>query len=224
MVDMRKKLRISSFMDIAQQIAEDDSEAMAYGYNDLIKNHDVWILSRMSISMTRLPEFKEWVMLKTWHVRTDGPYFIRKYEISDERGSLLLESDSAWAIMNLDNRTVVRPSRYGMPDNPSASQSAGIPQKIRIPKEAVLVSSEPRKPRYSDVDYNSHVNNVKYLVWALDSLGDIPYGRDFSEVSLNFNHELKPSDTAEIQVLEHEGILYVSVGNEDRQAFAAAFK
>lgn len=224
MVDMRKKLRISSFMDLAQQIAEDDSESRHYGYDDLIRNNDVWILSRMRIGIGRMPEFKERVGLKTWHERTEGPYFIRKYELDDENGNTLVESDSAWAIMNLEGRTVVRPSKYDIPDNAGSSLSGEIPPKIRIPENAVLVSATSHLSRYSDIDYNFHVNNVKYLIWAMDALGDVPYDRDFSELTLNFNHEIKPSEEADIEVFEHDGALYVQVNDDGRQAFIAMFR
>ena len=224
MVDMRKKLRISSFMDLAQQIAEDDSESRHYGYDDLIRNNDVWILSRMRIGIVRLPEFKEWTILKTWHERTEGPYFIREYVLCDNSGNTLMESESAWAIMNLENRTVVRPSKYDIPDNADSSIPGEIPPKVRIPEDSVLISTTSRSPHYSDIDYNSHVNNVKYLVWAMDALGDIPYDRDFSEVILNFNHEIKPSDSADIEVHKHDGVFYVHINDDGRQAFIATFR
>lgn len=224
MVDIRKKLRISSFMDLAQQIAEDDSESLHHGYNDLIRNNDVWILSRMRIGIRRMPEFKEWVILKTWHEGTEGPYFIRKYELYDEDGAILVESDSAWAIMNLENRTVVRPSKYDIPDNAANPLSGELPIKIRIPDGAAQISKSSRSPHYSDIDYNSHVNNVKYLVWAMDALGDISYEMDFSELTLNFNHEIKPTDEACIKVFEHDGIRYVHINDDGRQAFVATFR
>ena len=224
MVDIRKKLRMSSFMDLAQQIAEDDSESLHYGYNDLIRNNDVWILSRMRIDIRRMPEFKEWVILKTWHERTEGPYFIRKYELCDSNGDTLIDSDSAWAIMNLETRSVVRPSKYDIPSNAVSPLSGELPSKIRIPDGSSLISTVSRSPHYSDIDYNSHVNNVRYIVWAMDALGSIPYERDFSEITLNFNHEIKPSDDACIRVLERDGCHYVHINDDGRQAFVATFR
>lgn len=217
MVDIRRKLRLSSFMDLAQQIAEDDSEAAGCGYNELIRDNNVWILSRMRMVITSMPSFKDSVSLETEHVGTDGPFYVRNYRMSDPEGRLLVKSDSMWAIMNLETRTVVRP------DNQSAIPS-DLPHRLRLPADAVLEDSMVHTAAYSDIDYNSHVNNVKYMVWAFDALGKVAFERDFVEVNINFNHEVPPFSKVTVERFRCSDEYYVTGSIGDNHAFIASFK
>ena len=80
-VDEGKRLRVSAFMELAQQIAEDNSEALGFGYNALIAKNDVWVLSRMQMRFADMPRFKDKVRFESWHAGVEGPLFIRDYEM-----------------------------------------------------------------------------------------------------------------------------------------------
>ena len=60
--------------------------------------------------------------------------------------------------------------------------------------------------KYSDLDYNGHVNNVKYTAWVLDSLPqDLVCGHFLREVSINFNKEARRGDTVTLLHTEADG-------------------
>ena len=224
-VDERKRLRVSAFMELSQQIAEDNSEALGFGYNALIASGDVWILSRMQMRFLRMPRFKDKVRFETWHSGTEGPLFIRDYEMLSPEGEPMVLSNSSWAIMNLESRAVQRPDRFDIPreslGRPSCLESA--PRKIRIPADAVLEERMSREARYSDVDYNHHVNNARYVVWAMDCLGEAAY-QDFTEINVNFNHELAPGASVEILRYKAGSTYYIDVLDNGTHAFLASFR
>lgn len=223
-VDEDKRLRVSAFMELAQQIAEDNSEALGFGYNALIARNDVWILSRMQMRFVRMPRFKDSVRFETWHSGTEGPLFIRDYEMLSPEGEPMVLANSSWAIMDLDSRAVQRPDRFDIPGEslgrPSCLESS--PRKIRIPADAVLEEKFEHAVRYSDVDYNHHVNNARYVVWAMDCLGDAVHG-DFSEVNVNFNHELAPGASAGILRYRSGNTYYIDIQENGTHAFLASF-
>ena len=79
--------------------------------------------------------------------------------------------------------------------------------------------------RYSDVDLLGHTNNVRYLVWALDRIDlDELRAHPVKEVSINFNHEVRPGETVElgrVRVENPEGVTYYFEGKTGgRQAFS----
>lgn len=224
-VDELKRLRVSSFMELAQQIAEDNSEALGFGYNALIARNCVWILSRMQIRVVRMPRFKEKVSFETWHSGTMGPLFIRDYEMRSTEGSPLVIANSAWAIMDLDSRAVQRPDRFDIPMESlgRASELDSIPSKVRIPSDAVLEGSFEHTASYSDVDYNHHVNNARYIVWAMDCLGDAAKS-DLSCVNVNFIHEIAPGTTVTLRRYRLGNTVYVEAADGATQAFTASFE
>ena len=57
--------------------------------------------------------------------------------------------------------------------------------------------------RRSDVDMNSHINNVVYLGWALESVPEDVYsGFTLYEMEMDFKAECKAGDTVQSSVQE----------------------
>lgn len=223
-VDEGKRLRVSAFMELAQQIAEDNSEALGFGYNALIAKNDVWVLSRMQMRFTDMPRFKDKVRFESWHAGVEGPLFIRDYEMLSADGEPVVVANSSWAIMDIDSRAVQRPDRFDIPAESLGRPSslASSPKKIRIPADAVLEGSFSHAVVYSDVDYNHHVNNTRYVVWAMDCLGDAVKG-EVTEVNVNFNHEIAPGANAEILRYRAGNTYYVDIRENGTCAFLASF-
>ena len=78
--------------------------------------------------------------------------------------------------------------------------------------------------KYSDTDFNRHTNNVKYVVWALDSIDqDYVFSHPIQELAINFNRETRLDDVVELwtaeQTTEENHIFYVEGLVEGRQVF-----
>jgi len=226
LVDERKALRVASFMKLAQQIAEDNAESQGFGYNDLICDDNVWILSRMHISIVRRPLFKENVVLETWQSGSMGPFFIRDYELLSSEGSPCIISNSVWAVMNLHNRGIVYPDSVLIPSGNLGRPStiSVLPVKLRIPSDAVKEYECKFPVTYSCIDYNHHVNNAQYMIWAMDALGDEAVNKEFREIDMNFVHETAPGTVLSAVRYRCGTDLYVSVCCSDVVVFTARFR
>ena len=55
-VDMKKQLRLTSFLHKTQEAAEAHAIIYGCGYDHLIENNIVWVLSRMQIEMVRMKQ------------------------------------------------------------------------------------------------------------------------------------------------------------------------
>jgi acyl-CoA thioesterase FadM len=52
---------------------------------------------------------------------------------------------------------------------------------------------------YSDLDYNGHVNNVRYIQWIQDSIqGELLESANRMRLDINYISEIKPGETTEI--------------------------
>ena len=78
---------------------------------------------------------------------------------------------------------------------------------------------------WSEIDTNGHVNNVKYVVWAIDAVKteDIKE-RPLKELLINYDAEVMPGDVVKISRVRQEtedGLVYYITGKvEDKQNFA----
>ena len=74
---------------------------------------------------------------------------------------------------------------------------------------------------FSDLDMNQHVNNVQYVVWAMDAVGlDITTTTPLRELEINFNAEVRPTDVVEMKLYKDGTATYYVEGSvEGRNSF-----
>lgn len=201
--DCHRILRPSAFLDCAQDIATNAAKALDFGDEALHKCGCVWVLAKMQVRFLRPVHFEEKVRLYTWHKGLHGVNFLRDYQMCDENGIPVVNSTSSWIIMNTETRRLTRdveslgfiPSGPQSPDN-AIEESC---PKIFLPKGGVVESIGEHKVKYSDVDFNGHVNNVKYSVWAMDAVPeDVVYNKFLKELTINFNSEAHPGEVVEL--------------------------
>ena len=74
-----------------------------------------------------------------------------------------------------------------------------------MPKDIEPELAGTHKVVWSDIDTNGHVNNVKYVVWALDILDyELVSKNPIKELLVNFDSEVLPGQNVELfKVVEH---------------------
>jgi len=203
-VDSRKTLKPYAFMAAAQEAANVNATALGYGYSHLLGQNITWVLSRMKVEYVTPPRFMQETVIRTWQKGMKGPFSIRDFEIRDARnGDVLVRSTTSWLLIDLGTRELVRMDRLiGDLLESTAVHDNALPTpcgKIKILPEAI--SSDIRTVRYSDIDYNLHVNNAKYMEWALDALDpELVSSRDVASWEITFNHEAHLGDMVDMRV------------------------
>ena len=69
------------------EVATLHAESWGVGYSTLIKNRQVWVLSRLAIEMSRYPRINEHYTLETWIVGYNKHFSARNFPLSDEGGN-----------------------------------------------------------------------------------------------------------------------------------------
>jgi len=170
------KLNLCSLFNFMQDIASDHAEKLGFGRDDLMKDNRFWVLSRMYVEISEMPEWKDTIMVKTWPNGTDKLFALRNYEVRYPDSRLIAAGISSWLILDQTTRRVQRPDSILTGYNPSLhTQKSPIryPSKLDAASEDGWISPSFRV-RISDLDVNLHTNNVKYLNWVSDT-----YGLDF---------------------------------------------
>jgi len=224
-VDCRKILRPSAFLDLAQHMAVFGADKLAFGDEQLGPYGCTWVLARQTVRFERPVMHKEACRILTWHKGLQGLYFLRDYEILGADGTPAVRSTSSWVVMNIAERRVVRPDFLSeivsldpqSPDHAIEEPSA----KVVLPREVEIAQIGAHRVQFSDLDYNHHANNVKYTVWAMDSLPEeLVYNRQLKELTINFNREARPGETVTLwHALAPDGAHIVEGRVDDRQVF-----
>lgn len=195
--DSQFRLRPSSFMNFAQEIANRHASCLGFGYDDLMRTRTAWVLSRMHIHFDEYPLWRDEVVLKTWHKGQEGLFWLRDFSLETPDGRTLVRATTSWLVLNIDTRHISRET--AILDEGTACFENAIGQscgKLSVPKGAETVPLGEHRVTYSDVDMNSHTNNAMYLQWVTDALGyEVMTGGRLSDIKINFNGETRPGET-----------------------------
>jgi len=203
-VDCRKNLKPYAFMAAAQEAANVNATAIGCGYAHLFEQNVTWVLSRMRVEYLRQPRFMQDTVLETWQKGMKGPFSLRDFEIRDAAtDEILVRCTTSWLLIDLGSRELVRMDKL----IGDILKSTAVP-KDAIPTPCGKIKSSPdtalccsHRVMFSDIDYNLHVNNAKYMEWALDAL-DFAFvsTHDIVSYDITFNHEVHQGDTVDIYV------------------------
>ena len=196
-----KKASVSAVCNFCQESAWNHAEHLGLGYSHLSEKK--LVLSRLFIRFYGYPEWGDNVTLRTWPSVLDKLLWYREFRLLDKDGNTAMDATSAWVILNAETK---RPQRtadlYGLyPDWGAERVFPDKPGKVtgpKTPEEAGQISV-----RYHDLDVNGHVNNVRYIEWALESLPqEHVESRHLAELEINFLNEAFLGDTVALSIEE----------------------
>ena len=167
-VDCFCKLKLSSLLFYAQEVAGKHSALLGADYDTLAQKKLFWAVTRHKVQITRLPSLGETIIVETWPMPTTRVAFPRAMAAYDSQGNELFRSISIWVLMDLENRSMVLPGNSGVDVRGLLTgNELSVPHSI-LPK--ALCNSTQRTVTYSCLDRNGHMNNTRYLDWVADLL------------------------------------------------------
>lgn len=144
---------------------------------EMCKRNLIWVVTKVQVIVDRYPTWGDVVQVDTWVAASGKNGMRRDWLVRDSNtGDILTRASSLWVMMNKETRRLAK-----------------IPDEVREEIGGYFVDSLPvvdedsRKlpklnddnadyirngltPRWSDLDVNQHVNNVKYVGWILESV------------------------------------------------------
>ncbi|XP_014509684.1 palmitoyl-acyl carrier protein thioesterase, chloroplastic [Vigna radiata var. radiata] len=164
---------------------------------EMCKKNLIWVVTRMQVVVDRYPTWGDIVQVDTWVSGSGKNGMRRDWVLRDcKTGEILTRASSVWVMMNKLTRRLSK-----------------IPEEVREEIGSYFVDSDPileedsRKltklddntadyirtglsPRWSDLDVNQHVNNVKYIGWILESAPQpILESHELSSMTLEYRRE-----------------------------------
>ena len=223
--DASWRLKPASFMDVAQEAANQHATVLGFGYDDLIASRTAWILSRMHVEFVDTPKWRENITLTTWHKGLNRLFFLRDFIMTEDAGNARVKATTSWLVMNLDTRRLVRDPNL-MDEGTTCSENVlEIPaDKVQMPKDVEPELVMEHVVGYSDVDMNAHANNAMYMHWAMDAVDyQTASTRQLKSMTINFNHETKQGDKVDIYRVIREDESGLNVYIEGKVGDASAF-
>ena len=214
-VDFINNLRLDSLFILLQDAAASHADLLNLGYKVLTELNFAWVLSWAKLEIAAFPKFGEEISIKTWPKKKYKLFSLRDFFIFNNSGKIINRASTAWLPINMKSKRIIDTSNLPAPIHYLENESAidDLPGKISESnnKEFILT----RKMRYTDIDLNQHVNNIKYIEMIMDSYAKEQYETSLlKSIAVNFVAESKYDDEVEV---------YRSGGADERSNIIGGF-
>lgn len=204
------------------EVATLHADSLGIGYRRLSRDNHAWVLSRMAIEIERYPKAGENYTLATWIESFNRHFSERNIEILDGDGTAIGYARTIWSVIDTNARTSCDISALASMAGNIAEKGCPIERQSKI--KAVERLHESRHTfRYSDIDFNRHVNTMRYIEMMLDMLPvelltlDAPLRLD-----IHFLHECRFGQTLRIGCEERERAALFEISADDGVAAVRA--
>ncbi|MBE6053337.1 MAG: acyl-[acyl-carrier-protein] thioesterase [Clostridium sartagoforme] len=198
-VDRNLKANMSTIINILSDIGTKQSEELGSGMKELMDNNMTWVFYNYHVKIFRDPIYGEKLKVKTEAAGFKKFYALRNYEIKDENGNVIVTANAIFLLINLEKRRMMRiPEEqyeiYGV--------EGDIKEEFKVPRIEKLTEfkyEDTFKVRYTDIDSNQHVNNTKYIDWAIETLPEeIVNNYSLDEIKVTFEKECKYGEVVNV--------------------------
>lgn len=217
-VSAQSIMKLSVLLRICQETSEQHLASLGIGYETLKNDGLVFLITRSKMKITRMPVHGETIVVKTHPCGVVGPQFYRDY-LFYAGGEKIIDVMQASVAADTVSHKIMHPKKfmkYGIDPCPNGITDIRL-GKIELPEGMPLQGDRPI--RFSDLDYNSHLNNAVYGDIISDFIPDGVVGRQFSEIQINYVNESKLGETLKIYAREQNGSITMYGDNERGRGF-----
>lgn len=168
-VDCTRRASVATLIGYMLDVAGEDADRKGFGISALDNESTTWVLSRLAVDIEAQPKQYEEIAIDTWVNEFTRLSSTRNFRI--HRGEeCVAKGVSQWCMLNMESRQVVDMSlmkeayQLAMVDEP-----APIPAPLRL-RPITPVGSASRPVVYSDIDFNRHVNTLRYVDLIFDNV------------------------------------------------------
>lgn len=195
--DQNLNAKISALFVYMQDLAMEHAEELGIGKSATMDKGLMWVITRYSLSIKRLPRYLEEITVTTYPGDDMKFIFPRYFEMKDQSGKTIITASSTWVVLNQSNHTInFNPFNGKVLPTEHHEEEEMLPSKL-VRQEGVLIDT--RKVRNSDVDINNHLNNTRYIEYLTDSHDfDFYRSNEIKHIALEYKKEIKINQSVEI--------------------------
>ena len=216
------RLKSSAVLSFVQEVAGQHFDRMAL---DPTPEHKglMWVIIRHRLQISRMPLKGETIRLETWPMPTTRVAYPRSVVAYDAQGQELFRSISLWVLMDRNTRAMVLPGKSGI-------AVAGILRGNELPSPNSLAplvcsASVNRRVCFTDLDVNDHMNNARYLEWAMDLLPSSFHGNHrLQDVTMCYLGEAREGDLLSVfWEFNADGLLRMDIQRQEEDSSVRIF-
>lgn len=164
------RMRVVNTVNRFQDIAGEHADSLGLGVRDLLSKGYTWVLHQLRLTFSRVAVAGEDLTIRTWYRPERNLYSLRNFSMEDACGERIIFGESSWVVLDMKKGRPVRLST-AMPATYEKNRSGDFPTGFgKIPELDEPDTEIQFNVRLHDLDINRHVNNARYLEWALEAI------------------------------------------------------
>ena len=169
-VDFTLRATIPALGAAVLNIAGVDAHGKGFGVDALNADDRSWVLSRIAFEFDSRPGQYADYTVATWISDYGRVLSTRNFTLADVEGREFGRTVSQWAMIDLKTRAAVDLSGVGREHDDAVVDIAPPTDRPRKIREVHLEKIVQHPVVYSDIDFNRHVNTMRYIEMMLDML------------------------------------------------------
>lgn len=207
-------------MHALQGTAEEHAMQLGFGRQTLLAQENcVWMIARSGFELNCALSSGQSLTVETWPSGADAVQSYRGFYFYAD-GVLVGKASQSWLLVDIEKRRILptklfeRLAQITNPDRPKAEKLRHI-----VCPEQTSVMSVTIRPE--DIDLNGHMNNARYLSYAM-----LPIGTKMANaIRIDYERELVEGDEVDLLAAKQENTWYVSGQMKNGlRAFAAVIR
>ena len=151
------------------EVATEHADMWGVGYSTLVTSNESWVLTRVTIEMTKMPPVNKKYVFTTWIENYNRRFSQRNFEISDEEGNVMGYARTIWVVINSATRESVDISKFSYMSEVVSQHPCPIEPQSKL-QPVSQGSTAHYCFKYCDLDINQHVNSVRYAELLMNQL------------------------------------------------------
>ncbi|MDE5707146.1 MAG: acyl-ACP thioesterase [Alistipes sp.] len=222
-VDFTLRMTVPSLVGAVLDTAGVDARRKGFGIDELNKDNVSWVLSRMALEIDERPRQYAPYRIETWVNEFNRMLTTRNFMLLDAAGRPFGRAVTQWCVIDLEARRAIDLTALAAM---CADKIVDAPSPMEKPRKlAAIVPSDSREHRvvYSDIDFNRHVNTLRYVGMMFDML---PFERHLAarpmRFDIHFLHECSYGQLLGVGCEERGAETLFEISCEGRAAVRAA--
>lgn len=216
-VDYMGDYQLCHLFNEFSEIATQNAIQIGLWKQDMINQYG-WIVAKQSLHLNQPIQLNDIIELSTIAGKGSHVAFPRYYFIKKDN-QVIGQCSSIWTLIDLHKRRMTSPKRIGL-HIPEMTHHIYLsePKSPTIPKNMHLHMT--RQVLYSDIDTNQHMNNTRYIQWAMDCLQyDLLKDAYVSDLTIHYKKEIKPLQYVQLFIGKDSPYSYVIEGRDHDEIF-----
>ncbi|WKY45289.1 thioesterase [Eubacteriaceae bacterium ES2] len=216
--DIFGKLLPTAAMNYFQEVSTNQGIALGIGADYLRQKHLAWFLVKYDIRFDKIPDYGSQVRITTEATGMDRYCAVRQFKITDLDHNNLIVANTQWLLINTENQKM-----ESVENHPEFSAYDCFEKKEpifrKLSRLKMASASKKIEVRFLDIDFNNHVNHVKYLAWAIEALPmEIVKTRTLKQAKIVFKEQCFYGDEVEVlSELIDENIYGIEIMNQNQK-------